>query len=208
MFLKQYSEYKKKLGRNFIGPEEINSSCEDILHFSKDEYIEIPFSLDEISTNELLILTKATLKNKNLLTIANFKSAFEKSKYCDKAVFYNQDWYLNEKFYNENVLNLEWKIIPLHAEDKNRGIVPNHEVVNSLPSAVLLVYIFFIYALINGEVLWPHDYLWCSDVDNENDKIYVGRYYDLKQLAKPGFSIHRHLAIKSNYTFFLEGNKN
>ena len=203
MFLKQYSEYKKKLGQNFIGPEEINASCEGFLRFSQEEYIKIPFSLDEISTSELLILTKSTLKNNKSLTIANFKDAFENSPNCDKVVFYNQDWYLNEKFYNENSLKLEWKIIPLHTEDQNRGIMPNYELVGYLPSAILLVYTFFIFAIINGEVLWPHDYLWCSDVDNENDKIYVGRYYDVIGLAKPGFSIHRHLSIKNNYTFLI-----
>jgi len=208
MYLKQYSAYKKKLGKNFIGPEEINLSCGDFLHFSEEEYIRIPFSLDEISTNELLILTKSTLKNKKLLSIANFKDAFEKSPHCDKVVFYNQDWYLNEKFYNENGLKLEWKVIPLKLDNENRGIMPNHEVEANLPSAVLLVYTFFIFALFNGDFLWPHDYLWCSDVDNENDKIYVGRYYDVKGLAKPGFSIHRLLSIKNNYTFFTEVDNN
>lgn len=202
MFLTQYSEYKKKLGPNFIGPEEINASCEGFLHFSQEEYIKIPFSLDEISTNDLLILTKSTLKNKKSLTIANFKNAFENALNFSSVVFYNQDWYLNEKFYNENVLKLEWNIIPLAAPVQNRGIMPDDEIVDSLPSAVLLVYTFFIYALINEEVLWRHDYLWCSDVDNNNDKIYVGRYYDITELAKPGFSIHRHLSIKNNYTFF------
>jgi hypothetical protein len=206
VYLKQYSAYKKKLGKNFIGPEEINLICEDFLCFSEEEYIRIPFSLDEISTNQLLILTKSTLKNKKLLTIATFKDAFQNSPHCNKVVFYNQDWYLNEKFYNENVLNLEWKIIPLHAENQNRGILPSNEIVANLPSAILLVYAFFIYACKNQEVLWPHDYLWCSDVDNENDKIYVGRYFDIKGLAKPGFSIHRHLSIKNNYTFFTEVN--
>lgn len=202
MFLNQYSAYKKKLGKNFIGPEEINLSCKDFLQFSEEDYIKIPFSLDEIGSNELLILTSPTLKNKKSMTIANFKETFENSLHKDKVGFYNQDWYLNEKFFNENVLKLEWKRIPLHAEDQYRGVMPNHDVVDNLPTAVLLVYTFFVYALMNEQILWPHDYLWCSDVDNENDKIYVGRYYDLSGLANPGFSIHRHLSIKSNYSFF------
>jgi hypothetical protein len=203
MSLKQYSEYKKKLGKNFIGPEEINSSCGDILFFNDMDKIPIPHKLEEIDTNQILILAKPTLKNTKLLTIANLKFAIENSANYTQANFYNQDWYVNESFFNNNYLELEWHLIPKYLDDQNRGILPNFREAENLPSAILLTYVFFLYAIINGEILWPHDYLWCSDVDNENDQIYVGRYFDSKQIAKSGFSIHRHLSIKKNYTFFL-----
>ena len=44
-----------------------------------------------------------------------------------------------------------------------------------------------------------NDYVWCSDVDDKGDQIYVGRYTDASGLNADGFEIHRHLRIKQNY---------
>lgn len=50
-----------------------------------------------------------------------------------------------------------------------------------------------------GEKLWYHDFVWCSDVDHNGDRIYVGKYNDIDGVNKDGFSIHRHLALRLCY---------
>ena len=57
------------------------------------------------------------------------------------------------------------------------------------------------YYLVNKEILWPNDYIWCNTYDSSGDQIYVGRYFDPLSLSKPGYSIHRHLSIKKNYVW-------
>ena len=49
------------------------------------------------------------------------------------------------------------------------------------------------------EILWPNDYIWCSDTDSHNDQIYVGKIIDNDNLSKTDFSVHRHLSVKLNY---------
>ena len=49
------------------------------------------------------------------------------------------------------------------------------------------------------EYLWWHDFVWCSDVDHNGDRIYVGKYHDIDGVNKNGFSIHRHLALRPCY---------
>ena len=67
------------------------------------------------------------------------------------------------------------------------------------PTANLCIYLFFLNYAVNKTILWQNDYVWCSDLDSNGDNIYVGRYYDINKVSKDGFSIHRHLKLKSNY---------
>jgi hypothetical protein len=69
----------------------------------------------------------------------------------------------------------------------------------TFPPAVLCAFAFFVNWFYNSECVWEHDFVWCKDVDHNNDRIYVGKYRDTNGLNKNGFSIHRHLAIKSWY---------
>ena len=85
--------------------------------------------------------------------------------------------------------------------DESRAMAADSVVVKySLYSAVELTYTFFVNYFVNdGEKLWNNDYVWCSDVDDKGDQIYVGRYTDASGLNADGFEIHRHLRIKNNY---------
>ena len=65
------------------------------------------------------------------------------------------------------------------------------------PSAILTSFVFFSYYLLSRELLWKNDFTWCSDLDNNGDQIYTGRYIDPKGINKNGFNIHRHLSIRS-----------
>jgi hypothetical protein len=67
------------------------------------------------------------------------------------------------------------------------------------PSAILCVYAFFAYYCSYGEMLWHNDFVWCLDTDHNGDRIYVGKYHDVDGVNKNGFSIHRHLSLRSCY---------
>jgi hypothetical protein len=70
----------------------------------------------------------------------------------------------------------------------------------SFPTAVTYAFTFFACWFLKGEKLWNHDFLWCSDRDHNNDRIYVGRYEDPTGVNKNGFNIHRHLSLRSIYS--------
>ena len=110
----------------------------------------------------------------------------------------NQDWYLEEEFAKVSLEN-RWYLIQKNIEDDTRGKEPNSKSELNLPSAILCVYTFMIWWLLRGELLWPNDFIWCSDFDKHGDRIYVGKYLDTDKLERSGFSIHRHLSIKNNY---------
>ena len=57
----------------------------------------------------------------------------------------------------------------------------------------------FAYFYTNRKILWPYDFIWCSDFDHNGDRIYVGKYHDIDGVNKDGFSIHRHLALRICY---------
>jgi hypothetical protein len=116
-----------------------------------------------------------------------------KSKYS--YLFYPQDWYEKESFMNES-FEPGWYYIPIKIQENSRGKYPD---TNELYPASLLAYVFIMFYQKYSEILWPHDYIWCNTFDSNNDRIYVGRYYDPLKLSKNGFSIHRHLTIKNNY---------
>ncbi len=119
--------------------------------------------------------------------------------------FYNQDWYLQEPFARDRVLPSGWFLLRKTLADESRGALPaihqrGDDNAATLPYAIACAYAFFAYFLCTeGKLLWPHDYLWCVDLDHNNDQIYVGRYNDPSGINKNGFSIHRHLVIRSCY---------
>lgn len=133
------------------------------------------------------------------LTITYLFNLFGTDPIEFEPCFYNQDWYLKESFANTPLKGDKMIEIEARIPKENFGFLPSKTIVEKLPSALELTYIFFLVYLKYGIVLWKYDYLWTSDFDEENDQIYVGRYYDPKGLVKNGFSIHRHLSIKSNY---------
>jgi hypothetical protein len=121
-----------------------------------------------------------------------------KEDYTD--LFYPQDWYEKESFMNEYFIPGEY-IISKNIIKSSRGKDPK-TTTKTLYPASLIAYTFISLYKTHNEILWPNDYIWCTDLDSSGDQIYVGRYYDPLGLSKDGFSIHRHLTIKENYGWF------
>ena len=195
------SKAREILGKNFIGSEELRKLRGA---FS----VEIPASIPEIPYDEsylkthkdshLLVLCVQKFSDCKDISISEIKNKI--ATYNGKPCFYNQDWYLNEQFINKS-LELKWLLISKSVLDESRAM-PADKVVATykLNSAVELTYAFFVNYFVNkDEKLWNNDYVWCSDVDDKGDQIYVGRYTDASGLNADGFEIHRHLRIKKNY---------
>jgi hypothetical protein len=114
--------------------------------------------------------------------------------------FYNQDWYLKEDFIQSTLEN-RWYLLKKNVIEESRAVLPDVLLKQkmSFPSAILCTYTFFAYYYAAGELLWYHDFVWCSDTDHNGDRIYVGKYHDIDDVNKNGFSIHRHLALRNCY---------
>ncbi len=170
------------------------------------DYPEIPFTIDELSAlkgDYILLFAHSSKTSRLPINIKTFIQAFGYLPTKDKPNFYNQDWYNNETFLEEELLN-GWYLIkkeiipstiatnPLDILDRNLGI--------KFPSAALCIYAFFAnYYYTGGELLWKDSFIWCSDNDVNGDRIYVGKYDNSLNLNNDGFSIHRHLSITKNY---------
>ncbi len=115
--------------------------------------------------------------------------------------FYNQDWYMQENFINTTLEN-KWYLIKKDVFENARAIQPIELIKKGInfPSAILSTYTFFAYYFCYEEFLWKHDFLWCSDLDHNEDRVYVGKYEDVDGINKNGFSIHRHLALRPCYS--------
>jgi hypothetical protein len=191
------------MGDHFIGPIELSNHSMIIGLLNplsqKLKIPEIKISIAELtkkSKTHILILYFPFYKDGTELTICKLRQHLNMNS--QKAFFYNQDWYLNERFANSNFDKPTWVLINKYIIDASRGKVFFSNI-NKLYSATLLTYIFFVNFIINNKILWPNDYIWCSDSDNNGDQVYVGRYLDPLGIAKEGFSIHRHLRINKNY---------
>lgn len=118
---------------------------------------------------------------------------------------YDQDWYVQEDFAKEEMLDGAWHLIRKEVREDTRARSP--ETIESVlgherfPTAVTVTFAFFAWWYkTGGEALWKHDFLWCSDRDHNGDRIYVGRYEDPDGINKKGFNIHRHLALRQAYS--------
>ena len=203
---------KEIMGKNFIGPEELK-------RISFKLGIKDPFKigrpipnllfssklLKKINKDYLLILGIPVTKDGRKLTINKMRSIFGWNSAKKEPCFYNQDWYLKEKFANNKTLDFKWYLIRKNIRNDSRGrnpetlikILKNRE---NFPSAILTVFTFFsYYFLTNGKILWKHDFIWCSDKDINDDRIYTGRYMDPQKVNKNGFNIHRYLSIRFCY---------
>ena len=195
------SKVRESLGKNFIGTDELKK-IEGFFSLNVPSLIpEIPFDeqfLKEHKDTHILILCVTKFSDEKEISISEIRNKI--ASYNGNPCFYNQDWYLNEQFIN-NPLELKWLFISKSVLDESRAL-PADKVVATykLNAAVELTYAFFVnYFVNNGEKLWNNDYVWCSDVDDKGDQIYVGRYTDASGLNADGFEIHRHLRIKNNY---------
>tara|TARA_B100000963_G_C22476674_1_gene602729 strand:+ start:210 stop:833 length:624 start_codon:yes stop_codon:yes gene_type:complete len=194
-----YSQAKKLFGNNIIGPDEFTSFPKNFKFqfFDNSQKIDINISGFDLSKH-ILIYGPKFMEDGTFLNIKKMYDIFGKKYTKGNIIFYNQDWYLSEKF-AKTTLNNKWYLVQKEVSNKSRGFVPKNQFKRNLPSAVLCSFLFFSWWIKTGEILWSNDYVWCSDFDSFGDQIYVGKYKDLNNNERSGFSIHRHLSIKENY---------
>lgn len=192
---------KDFFGENFIGVEELKKNNKEIELDIPEINPLLPFSLTELeekSKDFILVLAVSKFKDGRIVTIRTLRDVFGIDSYVSEPCFYNQDWYLKEKFIDES-LDAKWMLIRKKVSEESRG--KNPEILDSkvFLKAVQYAYVFFIYRIVCNKTLWENDFIWCSDIDSNSDRIYVGRYFDPVGIAKNGFSVHRHLKISNIY---------
>lgn len=193
---------KEIMGEQFIGPDELR----EIAHYFKlnipVEIPAIPYDEEKLLASKehyLLILGVSKFADGKDVTCRNLKAIFGKDPDVSEPCFYNQDWYDKEEFI-DSPMTLGWYLIRKDVFEESRAVMPDELMkVISFPSAISCTYAFFVTWLSKGVKLWYHDFVWCSDVDHNGDRIYVGKYHDVDGVNKNGFSIHRHLALRPCY---------
>ncbi len=194
-------EARNIMGHNFIGPDEL-STCQKLRVKLPEVIPPICYSQDILKDNKngyILLLGVSKLENGDPLTIRSLINLFGKDPTLGEPCFYNQDWFMKEGFI-DSVLPDGWYLIRKTVFEESRAVMPNElEIKYSFPSAVSCVYAFFTAWICLNERLWWHDFVWCCDRDHNGDRIYVGKYHDIDGVNKNGFSIHRHLALRSCY---------
>ena len=188
------------MGDSFIGPRELKGL--NWIGIDGIKIPEIPFSekeLQEKANDYLMILGVESLSDGRKLTIRNLLNIFGKDPAKKEPCFYNQDWYDKETFVDVP-MQTDWFLIRKKVYEESRAEQPEDLLrIHEFPSAVKCAYAFFVAWEINNERLWEHDFVWCSDVDHNGDRIYVGKYNDVDGVNKNGFNIHRHLALRECY---------
>jgi hypothetical protein len=189
-------------GNNFIGIEAISKIASRLGVKVPAVEPEIPFTNVELrarANDSILLLGISMMENGDPLNILSLRERFGTDPQIEEPCFYNQDWYLNEDFVRTGIDN-KWYLIRKNVFEDSRAILPTIlEKKYVFPTAVLCSYTFFLYWFHTNEILWKNDYIWCSDMDHNEDKIYVGRYIDIDGINKNGFSIHRNLALRKIY---------
>ena len=200
------------MGINFIGPDElkiIGSQFGIKNPLTTTTIPGIPYDereLKRLRNTSILILGVHKFDNNDSMTLKNLRARFGFDPANHEPCFYNQDWYINESFFTKQTIDLKWYIVGKDLESDSRGkpfptgFVSNEGQLLPIPTAILCAYTFFVYYFHSkGEILWPHDYLWCQDTDHNGDQIYIGRYIDPDGINKNGFNIHRFLRINNRY---------
>lgn len=198
--------------KNIIGIEKLKAVAEKLgIFVSPKNYSDVPVIPEKLSKeyyknseSNILILGIPLYKDQTPLTIVKMREHFGIDPEINEPCFYNQDWYMNEKFANQTNLEFKWYLIPKGLINISKGLTVDEYKRNEnisgnllLPSALLTAFTFFTYNLLFDETIWPNEYIWCSDFDNNHDRIYIGKYYDPKRINKNGLEIHRHLTIKN-----------
>lgn len=192
---------KSIMGDNYIGPEDIRKI--ELIQFATPINVpDIPFTASELTAKKdeyILILGIGTLADGKETTIRNMREIIGKDPDVIEPCFYNQDWYDKESFI-DIPMKEEWFLIRKNVYEESRAVQPTELMKeHRFPSAICCVYAFLVSWLSRGMKLWMHDFVWCSDTDHNGDRVYVGKYHDIDGVNKNGFSIHRHLALRSCY---------
>ena len=191
-------------GNSFIGKEELQPLFNrmGLGCLSSIDLPEIRYTLSELENcvQDYLLILGVSRLNGVELNIQTFRNIFGIDPSISEPCFYNQDWYLKEDFINRT-LDFRWYLLKKTVISETRAVQPEMLITKdfNFPSAILCTYAFFAYYYWRKEYLWYHDFVWCSDLDHNGDRIYVGKYHDIDGVNKNGFSIHRHLALRSCY---------
>ena len=193
-------EARQLFGDNFIGKKELKSFFSEI-NLPYDNIIEpsIQYTreqLEQCASDYILILGVSSPE----ITIRSLRSHYGLNPDNSEPCFYNQDWYLSEDFI-DNTLETKWYLLKKDVIEDSRAVMPLDLTKSgiSFPSAILCTYAFFAFHHATGKYLWWHDFVWCSDLDHNGDRIYAGKYHDIDGVNKNGFSVHRHLALRPCY---------
>lgn len=191
-------------GKNFIGKDELKPFFRSMglgdvdVHEKPIEYSDSDL-IRAAESGYILIYGIEEIDGQNI-TLRFLREKFGVNPDVSEPCLYNQDWYLKENFM-DIYLNTRWFLVKKDVFDESRAVAPEELISQKLnfPSAILCAYTFFAYYYARNEYLWWHDFVWCSDTDHNGDRIYVGKYHDVDGVNKNGFSIHRHLGLRSCY---------
>lgn len=172
-------------------------------NFNDHTVAPIPFSSEELqqASREHILLYGIGRRGGLSITLRSLRKVFGIDPEVSEPCFYNQDWYLAEDFMDRE-LSDGWYLVRKNVKAEARAVLPETLLSNGLsfPPAILCAYTFFAYFFYTGEYLWLDDFVWCEDLDHNGDRVYVGRYRDIDGLNKNGFSVHRHLSLRSCYS--------
>lgn len=201
------TELKDLFKENFLGKTEITPFLQK-LGFSSEIIdslplpdFSIPFSKLKKYSKEYILIWGLDAVEGIPLTLRLFREKLGCDPDFFEPCFYNQDWYLSEKFMDFTLEN-KWYLIKKDVFEEFRSVQPGkiQKKKIAFPSALLCGYTFFSNYFYNHTLLWEYDFVWCSDFDHNGDRIYVGKYRDIDQINKNGFSIHRHLNLRPCYS--------
>lgn len=190
---------EKIMGINYIGPKQVNVLLEEMGVSSIDCN-----SVPEVNYDEDILKKVASeyilVYGTDVVDILDIRNHFGVDPELSEPCLYNQDWYLSEDFIRRRMEN-RWYLIKKDVIEETRAVMPLDITSTGIkfPSAILCVFTFFAYFCAYNQMLWYHDFVWCEDVDHNGDRIYVAKYHDVDGINKNGFSIHRHLALRSCY---------
>lgn len=197
-------EAKNLFGKNYIGKEELKPFLDRI----GGNVTDIPECPIMYSDSELvraaeegyILILGINHINGRKLNLYFLRETFGVDPDKSEPCFYNQDWYMKEDFMTYRLVT-QWYLIKKDVFEDSRAVMPVELMQKGMhfPPAILCAYAFFAYYYATGEMLWYHDFVWCSDTDHNGDRIYVGKYHDIDGVNKNGFSIHRHLALRPCY---------
>lgn len=195
---------KKLFGKNFIGKDELKPFFK-ALGFGEVDIQETPIEysdsdLQKAASDGYILIYGIEHINGQQITLRFLRDKFGVDPDVSEPCLYNQDWYLKELFIDVP-LHTQWYLIKKDVLNESRAVMPDALIQQGMnfPPAILCGYTFFAYFFAHKEYLWWHDFVWCSDVDHNGDRIYVGKYHDIDGVNKNGFSIHRHLALRPCY---------
>ena len=195
---------KEILGAQYLGPLELRT-----LPFTVAEAAPaVPYSRELLRArrdSHILVFTPETYADGAPITLNSLREKFGVDPHVSEPCMYNQDWYLKEDFAARRTLDGKWHLIQKKVRDDARAKPPEdiEKILKSEGFSTAVTYAFAFFAwwfARGGERLWEHDFVWCSDRDHNNDRVYVGCYEDPSSINKNGFNIHRHLSLRPAYS--------